>query len=81
MMDLDREMRCRDCGRRLFSSRAPELVEHAMPCPECDGVLELVPPSHSPVEFEQRATRRWQPESARRFRLATGKPERRAEAP
>jgi len=42
-MDADREMRCWECGARLFTSRAPALVDQAMPCPQCGGALELVP--------------------------------------
>ena len=41
-MDADREMRC-ECGARLFTSRAPALVDQEMPCPQCGGALELVP--------------------------------------
>jgi uncharacterized protein with PIN domain len=54
-MDADREMRCYECGARLFTSRAPALVEQAMPCPECGGALELVPASPSDRGFEQLA--------------------------
>lgn len=38
----DREMRCTDCGARVFSSRAPKLVAEGFPCPACAGELELV---------------------------------------
>ncbi len=42
----DREMRCVDCGMRMFSSRAPELAP-ALDCPRCRGQLALVPlPAH-----------------------------------
>ena len=43
LMDADREMRCCECGARLFTSRAPALVDQEMPCPQCGGALELVP--------------------------------------
>jgi uncharacterized paraquat-inducible protein A len=40
----DREMRCRVCGTRAFTSRAPELVStgHAH-CPRCATEMTLVP--------------------------------------
>jgi hypothetical protein len=50
-MEVDREMRCRECGSRLFTSRAPELVDHGKPCPECGGELDPVPaPSQHEVQ-------------------------------
>lgn len=38
----DYEMRCASCGTRMFSGRGPELVAEQMPCPRCQGTVELV---------------------------------------
>lgn len=35
-------MRCASCGTRMFSGRGPELVAEQMPCPRCQGTVELV---------------------------------------
>lgn len=40
---LDREMRCPSCRYRVFTSRAPELVEANRRCPHCEEALRLVP--------------------------------------
>jgi hypothetical protein len=43
----DREMRCRVCATRAFTSRAPELVAAKLAiCPRCDSQMTLLP---SPV--------------------------------
>ena len=39
----DRELRCDDCGTRVFTSRAPELAEADFRCPRCLGHVELIP--------------------------------------
>ena len=40
----DREMRCRACGTRAFTSRAPELVAASLArCPRCDSDMALLP--------------------------------------
>lgn len=39
----DREMRCADCGTRVFSSRAPALVASNHACPRCLGPMTIVP--------------------------------------
>jgi hypothetical protein len=40
---VDREMRCPNCGMRLFTSRAEEFVERQFACPRCRIAMELVP--------------------------------------
>jgi DNA-directed RNA polymerase subunit RPC12/RpoP len=42
-VDADREMRCPDCGTRLFTSRAEEFVARHFACPRCRTAMELVP--------------------------------------
>jgi hypothetical protein len=42
-VECDHEMRCTDCGARMFSSRGPELVEERFRCPRCRGPVELAP--------------------------------------
>jgi len=39
----DREMRCPCCSLRMFSSRAPDLVEAGFCCPRCQTTVLLVP--------------------------------------
>jgi hypothetical protein len=39
----DREMRCPCCSLRMFSSRAPDLVEAGFLCPRCQTTVLLVP--------------------------------------
>jgi DNA-directed RNA polymerase subunit RPC12/RpoP len=41
--ERDHEMRCTDCGARIFSSRAPALVAEGFRCPRCRGTVELAP--------------------------------------
>lgn len=39
----DRELRCTACGNRMFSSRAPSLLEAGFRCVRCFGEVDLVP--------------------------------------
>lgn len=40
---VDRELRCRECGTRMFSSRGPDLLDSGLRCSRCRGTLELMP--------------------------------------
>jgi DNA-directed RNA polymerase subunit RPC12/RpoP len=51
--EYDYEMRCMQCGSRMFSSRGPELIAEKLRCPRCRGSVELAgseaPPPATPV--------------------------------
>jgi DNA-directed RNA polymerase subunit RPC12/RpoP len=48
LADVDREMRCADCGYRCFTSDAPQLIAEGSRCPRCGTALELVPAPPAP---------------------------------
>jgi predicted RNA-binding Zn-ribbon protein involved in translation (DUF1610 family) len=61
----DREMRCTDCGTRVFSSRAPALVASNHACPRCRGTMTIVPLPEARA-FAYPSVRPWAPEPRER---------------
>ena len=50
-MTPDRELRCVSCVFRMFTSRAPELVQDGQSCPVCGADMELGPEPRPMPEF------------------------------